>query len=723
MYARRLAATLGLALLAATSLVGCELFFPPPRADAGPIDAPDPAFPWRLGTVARGPHAPGTWLSFPVDEVTGSPDAVYLWVLEDDVAFPIRGRSSRLPPLPMPAWSEDDAGPEDAGLDAGTDAGLDGGAPRSFTYAAPLPIVRPGVYHLALGTVDAPMTRPAEVEVVVGTPRLSQAEAADALGAGLAGLTADVGSALHSDDPDWQRLVTDGGLAETLTAFDGMADDLDGLASLAREQYLALPADAEPGMQELLWNSGLLASLAARASGVSMLTFGGTLLDSAVARSPFQALLFSIDALSMLLATFGIVCDVVTIVGALVTLPAGGEGALVGVAPKIVIAILRVVIDGIIPTDLASFVEVQSSSVVFETEGSMVAPWGIFAPQNRMTGAVFRSFEDVVLAVVEAVLPGGDLAERGLRPAARAAGEYVLTHLPGFIADFLFQRVDFIPRLELLLPVDMGFYNIQLSQVVALHPVFAPIAAPIALLYDPELVSPFTATFARSGGRVTTTYDTRSVGFADVPFMTTAPTERVPAQLSTRGFAFASSGPEALDIQIVQIPLPVAVDARIRILRVQQAPDPADRSQRLSDEDFIDLDVQSGTGTTRIIRADTTRARLVTLLVNDLAGGRPDDTVFTVLVNGVPAATSVVITDGGVATVPLPLEPSMNEIQVLTQAGHTAIGCGPSGTDHICLELELVETDNENHRLALYGPVGVSRTFRVWTPPEFPAGM
>jgi len=708
--ARKLASLFFVVSIAAVA-PACDLFFPASRTDAGPIDAPDVSFPWRLGTVNRGPHAPGTWLHFPVEGVTVPASEVYLWVIEEDLAFPMRTTYAGVAPFTPQAVSEEDAGPPDAGQDAGGDAG----SSASYLFVAPLPIVRAGVFHLAVGTVDAPMTRRVEVEVRLSGETMTQAEAADAIGAGLAGLTADVGQALHSEDPEWQALVADAEMAEVLTAFDGMADDLDDLAALAREEYLALPTEVEPGLQEFLSTSGMLDALAARASGVSMLTFGGGPLDSAVLRSPFQALLFTLDALSLLLATFGIVCDVAAILGAVLTAPVGAEGAVIGIAPKILVAVLRVIIDNVVPTDLTQLFEIQSSRVVYETEGSMVAPWGVFAPQNRMAGSVFRSFEDIVLVLIEAVAPGG--SGRGARVAVERAGEYVLTHLPGLGADFMFQRID-IPHIELAMPVDMGFYNIQLSQILRLNPALIPLAEAVAAIHDPEIVTPYSGSFPRDG-RVNTAYDTFSVGFTDIDWRSASPTERTPSVLSARAFAFASDGREAFNVQLVQFPLPYTVEAT-RFFQVQQAPDPADRNARISDEDFIVLDVNLvGGGTTRIVRPSTTTTRVHPLWIDDLAGGRPDQTVVDVLVNGTVQFASAVVPDGTVLQLPLTLQPGVNEVRVVATSGHT-IGCGPSSTDPVCLEITFPEADNVNLRYVAYGSVGVSRDVRVWTPPTFP---
>lgn len=698
---------------------GCDLFGgrrPGDDADIDRDDAQGTTFEWTLGPVSRGAHRPGTWLTLPVDGVTVPRSEVYLWVVEDQLAYPLRTLRSAVPALAPVSFGETDGGV--LLDDAGRPVPPDGGLAASYTFAAPLPIVRPGVFHLAIGTSERPMTRAAEVEVALGGAAMTQAEAADAIGVGLGGITADVGELLHSDDPEWQALAADGSLADTIASFAAITEDLDEAAADARTQYLALGPDVEPGMQELMWNSGVLSLLAGRASGTSMLTFGGSALDSAVVRSPLQGLLFTLDALSMLLAVFGIACDVIAIVGALVTAPAGGEGALIGVAPKIVSAVLRVVIDNVVPTDLTRIFEVQRSRVVYETEGSMVAPWGVFAPQNRNAGANVRSLEDLVLALVEAVSPV-DPPMRGVRAALEEIREYVLTHLPGLGFDAWLMRIDAIPHVELALPVDMGFYNVQLSQVLRLNPFFVPLAEAVSVIHDPELISPFGVTFARGGGRVTTAYDTRSVGLTDVPFTTSAPTEQLPALLSVQGFAFASEGPEALDAQIIQIPLPYTTNTNA-FLRVQQAPDPADRNARVSDEDFIVLDVNLvGGGTTRVVRPSTSPVRVHPLTIDDLAGGRFDQTQLDVYVNGTLQHPGSIVPDGTVLTLPLTLEPGVNEIRIVSTAGH-AIGCGPSSTDAVCLEMTFPEADNVNTRYVLYGAVGAERSYRVWTPPVFP---
>jgi hypothetical protein len=548
---------------------------------------------------------------------------------------------------------------------------------------------------------------------VLGGATMTQTEAADALALGLDGLVTDVDDLLHTVDPDWQSVAADPQLADTLGAFEAITEDLDEAGATAREQYLALGADVEPGVQELLWNSGVLSTLAARASGVSMLTFGGGMLDTAIVRSPLQGVLFTLDAISMLLAVFGIACDVIAIVGTIITLPAGGEGGLVGLAPKMVAAVLRVIIDNVVPSDLLRIFDVHRSRVVYGTEGSMVVPWGVFAPQNRTAGANARSLEDIVLAMMP-ISP-----TVGLREFLEELAEYLVTHLPGVGIDAWLNRIAAIPHIEIAIPVDMGFYNIQLSQVLRLNPAFVGLAAGVEALYDPEIVRPYTASFARSGGRVTVGYDTRSVGFTDLSWPSAAPSARTAALLEIQGFAFASTGPEALDVQLVQIPLPYASNARA-FFQVQQAPDPADRSARISDEDFIVLDVNLvGGGTTRVVRPSTTSLRVHPLTIDDLAGGRFDQAQVNVYVNGALQHPGSIVPGATVLTLPLMLEPGVNEIRVVATDGHD-IGCGPSGTDAVCLEMTFAEADNVNVRYVLYGAEGSERTYRVWTPPLFP---
>ncbi|MBN8614643.1 MAG: hypothetical protein J0L92_28850 [Deltaproteobacteria bacterium] len=714
--ARDRASKLAIVFFSALAIVvasGCDLFGganPDGGPDSEPADAMQRPALWTLGPVNRGAHHPGTWLTFAVDGIDAPADDVYLWVIEDRSAFPLRAARSRVVPIEPGLVSDDDAGALD---DAGRPIPPDGGVYRSSTFALPLPIVRAGVFHLAVGTAEGPMTREAEVEVVLGGATMTQTEAADALALGLDGLVTDIGDLLHTVDPDWQTVAAEPQLADTIGAFAAITEGLDEAGATAREQYLALGPDVEPGVQELLWNSGVLSTLAARASGVSMWTFGSGMLDSAIARSPFQGVLFTLDAISMLLAVFGIACDVIAIVGTIITLPAGGEGGLVGLAPKMVAAVLRVIIDNVVPSDLLRIFEVHRSHVVYGTEGSMVVPWGVFAPQNRTAGANARSLEDIVLAMMP-ISP-----TVGLRELLEELAEYLVTHLPGVGIDAWLNRIPSIPRVEIAIPVDMGFYNIQLSQVLRLNPAFVGLAAGAEVLYDPELVQPYTASFARSGGRVTVAYDTRSVGFTDLSWPSAAPSARTAALLEIQAFAFASTGPEALDVQLVQIPLPYASNARA-FFQVQQAPDPADRSARISDEDFIVLDVNLvGGGTTRVVRPSTTSLRVHPLTIDDLAGGRFDQTQVNVYVNGALQHPGQIVPDATVLTLPLTLEPGVNEIRVVVTDGHD-IGCGPSGTDAVCLEMTFAEADNVNVRYVLYGAEGSERTYRVWTPPLFP---
>jgi hypothetical protein len=661
--------------------------------------------------VNRGPHGPGTWLAFPVDGVTGPLEEVYLWVIEEDYGVPFHAHRRALPPRPDVEVEED--------LDAGRprDGGplTDGGVLRSYVFTSPLPIVRAGVFHLAVGNSEGPLTRPVEVEVVVSEVPIARQEAADALALGLTGIGEDISTLLHDDDPEWQAMLGEEGVTATVGDFDAATSDVAALAAISRDQYMALPTDIEPGVRELLWRSGMLESLATRASGITTLRFGGQ-LESAVVRSPFQALLFTLDTLSALLSTLALVADVVTVVLAVVTLPAGGEGALVGMAAKVVCAFFRAVVDTFLPTDPVEIFEIQSSGVVFETEGSMVAPWARWAPQNLRVGSVFRSLLEVVTIVVSEAIPGP--GQPGARAALRRFAEFILTSVPGLAIDGVLAGMP--PHIELALPLDMGFYNITLSQIVVLNPVFLPLAPAIHLIYDPELVSPYDVVARTSGARATANYDTRSVGVTDIVYATAAPSEQVGAIVRVRAFGFGTDGASVGGAQIIQFPFPYTIDASTRFMRVQQAPDPANPSQRISDEDFIMLDVNLvGGGTSRIVRPSTTSLRVYPLVLDDLAGGRPDVTQVDILVGGFPQYSGFILPDGNPVQVPLMLFPGLNEIRIVSTAGHS-IGCGPAGADDICLEIELPEADNLNHRVVLYGDVGAIRDFRIWTPPLFP---
>jgi hypothetical protein len=699
--------------------VGCDLFTGTRPVDAGPVDvgavdAFDPSAPWSLAPIARGPHGPGTWLRFVVDGVDVPASELSLWVIEDDLDIPIVARRRVLDDPPVVGVDEEgelDAASPDAGGDAGVGR-------QRYELAAPLPIVRPGIYHLAIGTADGPRTAPVEVEVVLRAPPLSREEAAAAMAEGLDGLAQDVVSAVRLDDPEWQAVIADQGAAETIDHIDTTVGRLTEASALVREAYMDVPADLEPGVRELLWNAGFLQGLALRASGVSMLTFGGGPLESALARSPLQGMLFTLDVASMLLATFSLVCDVATIVLAALTIEAGGAGGLLGVASKIVCATLRVLIDNIMPTDPTTVVEVQHSILWFHERGTMVVPWVTFEPQNRRLGAMARSFEDLVLIVLAESVPGGGAGLRArLVAVMREIGNQLLVRLSGLGADLLFRPE--LPAIEVTLPLDLGFYNVTLSQVLTVNPYFIPLSALLSLTYDPEVVSPFSVTAARGGGRVLTDYSLRAVAVTGLAYRSLSLREQIGALVQIRAFAFTSAGPMVGETQIVQLPWPYTLDTQTRFFRVQRGANPEDRSQTTSDEDFIVLDRPVAGGTRRFVTDDSPEARPMVLHLRDQIDFVGPSGV-NVLVNGELAYPAVMLMGSRTIPLVLNLRPGLNEIDIQTIAGHEDIRCGPAESDAICITVEFPEADNLNHIAYIYGETGTVRHLRVWTPPIVP---
>jgi hypothetical protein len=107
---------------------GCDLFGGRRSGDADVArgNAQSATFEWTLGPVNRGAHRLGTWLTLPVDGVTVPRSEVYLWVVEDQVAFPLRAVRSGVPALEPVSFSETDGGVlfDDAGRPIPPDGGF-----------------------------------------------------------------------------------------------------------------------------------------------------------------------------------------------------------------------------------------------------------------------------------------------------------------------------------------------------------------------------------------------------------------------------------------------------------------------------------------------------------------------------------------------------------------------------------------------------------------------
>lgn len=705
-------------------LGGCELFSSGPgdgggTRDAGASDA-GPEARWVLGPIARA-WEPGQWMALEVENVDVAPEDAALWVLEDDTFFPIFARRRLLPPRPELELSEDDvdAGTPAGALDAGTpDAGSE---PATYTFITPVPILREGVFHVAVGTAERPLTRAAEIEVRVPEAPLSREQAGDAMAAGIVGMHAEVDVLLRSEDADWQAFVDASGGRDAITGLSALSADFAAIGDVVREQYMAFPLETEPALRTFLWNTGLLQTFAMYAAGPSTFFPRDSIsLTAALVRSPLQGTLFKLDVVGMALGVFGIACDITAIVGAAATSPTGGLGALLGLGPKVAIAALRVILDSFVPTDIDRILEVQTSRRVFEGEGFMVVPWAVFRPQNTTAGGAVRSFEDLALAAIEATVPGPAVSRsEQVRRALRATWQYIRTRLPGLGLDAFFSRVEWrTPRLAL--PLDLGFYEITLADVVVLAPGLSPLGLVLRLLGDPAAFAPITLTTLSRAGDPSTAFDygRRSMSIEDVTWPGAAPVERTPGALLVSAFSFGTEGGTIGGAQIVQLPFPYVVDRSTPRLTIQSIPTPGDPSEQLADEDFIILDVDLGGGSQRRwLMQDTTEVRTYPVILNDQASGiSPQRPEFLVLVNGMPQYTGP-----GDVTVSLAFVPGVNELTITALSGHTLTGLRCEGDRPVCLTLRVPDADNPNTLAYLRGEVGATRTFRVWTPPLLPS--
>ena len=642
----------------------------------------DGSFDWLIDAPEGDQLAPGTWLSVGVDGVDVDPTELRLWI--DDVPFvPIRLVTRDLP------------------------------AGQAF-LRMPLPVLEARPVRIAVGTETEIKTVEVEYQVVIPTPRLSQDEAAAALASGLRGVVAETRRPFE-EDPAVAKVLDEKLGAANVDGVLALFDDLGLVADQVAADYAALPADQEPAYQAFLDNSGLLPFFEDTAS-LSMIPLAARpeVIDIRDRLThPTARALFYLDATSASLAA---ISDVVTLVNIASLLGPGTQAfAPIGIGAKIIIAVVRGVIDAWVPTDLVAL-DGQVQPVMFQDEGSEWVYWGRFEPQNGFLGGQLTVFEQVSSIVISEGLVPKTLGTP-LEAVIRDIMTRIIRIIPNYPARMAELHSGFHDQrlFPIKLMVNMQAYDLTVGDLSVLVPMFGYVARNLSYLVDFEVISPFEVTAAEPSwaedAEFFMDYASDAAEVEDIDFPAGAD-PRATLTIEASGYRFKNHY-----LLLANPPWPEFISTT-DTTQVRRAPNPLDPNDVLSDEAFLvdslvpDLDGSSG----EPVLDGTQLERKARVELRDLRdatfGG---ETRVDIFVNGQLYAANRQVTPAGEQLV-LNLQPDLNTVIIRVVASHVVAG---DDGRHSAIAFGVIDARNADKSKGIYLDTGGSVELKIYTPPRF----
>jgi hypothetical protein len=643
----------------------------------------DRSYDWLIDAPEGDQLVPGQWLNIGVDDVDIDPTQLRLWV--DDVPFvPIRLVTRDLP---------------------------EGQA----ILRMPLPVLEARAVRLAVGTETEIKTAKVEYDVVIPTPRLSREEAASAMSRGFRGMVLETRRAFE-EDPDVARVFEEKLGAANVAGILDVMDQLGPVADQVGAYYAALPADLEPGYQAFLDNSGLLPFLEGVAS-LQMIPLVArpdvvTLEDRLTHKT--ARVLYYLDATS---ATLAALSDVVALLNIAALLGPGTQAlAPVGVTGKIVIAVLRAIIDSWIPTDLVKL-DGQVQPILFQGESSEWVYWGNFEPQNGFIGGQLTVWEQITSIVIS----------EGLLPKQFG------TPLEAVVRDLMTRVIRLFPNLparmaelnsgfhdshiaEWKIMVNMQAYDLTLGDLSSMVPMFGILLREISFLIDFELLSPFDVTAAdpswAEDAEFSMDYAQDSATVSDVDFPAgTDP--RANLTIEAEGYRFKNHY-----LLLANPPWPEFVTTT-DTTQARRAPISGEPNDVLSDEAYlVDSLVPNADGSKSepILDNGTRGERTVRVTVRNLRGESfGGETRIDIVVNGQLFTANRLVTSAGEQLV-LNLQPDRNTVVIRVVQGHVTPG---DDGRHAAIVFGVPDARNADKAKGMYLDPGGSLELAIYTPPRF----
>ncbi len=676
---------------------------PPPKLIEGEwtLEQPDPYV-----------VEPGMRYQLVVTGLTVDPADVVVW-LEDDVPLAPQG-------MRIIEEGDDDTTFEDDTL--------------AFDHF--VPFVTPGSHHVSLGTADRAFTGKALLYVVIPERRLPREAVASVLESGMHRTIGSVRSrTVEAQAPEVKAVATSYLGSEGMTALADVLDGADAIADSFSEDYAKLDSTTERAVQSMLYHTGVLHwaepkldEIYGLGPGVSSAGGIGTVGSALNVTGPFDSQrhlihqsYFEMDLTSVISATVGETLGFVEIAFAITGVGAPVSAAVTVV--NVVNAVVQIIIDNFLPTDLVS-VEAQDQREVFDGEPAGWVYWGTFQPENGSGDPL--SIDTLVAELISAVVPGGDGVKKISRikevrrlavKAFTAVFGTIMARAGVSIADKL-KILETTPPVPVKMVVNMQAYSFKLSDVLEKIPVINALANSLKHVVDLEFSSSTELDLSSAPNWAQNAsldfdyaHDTVTVSGVTWPAGTSEVNVGVVATLFAYKTKETAWGflryPGFEEVKLSHAPV-----------KVRKSPDPQDFNQDKRDQDFIVLDVYSPQDlggnpiATEFLETNTEPKRMLRLTISDLLANPADTASYSVIVKGTPQFQNVPFVP---QTQPLPLEltPGRNDItivaetdhlQTLTHGKHLKIGVGvPSLATHTLKEFWL--------------DAGETYTIHVWVPP------
>jgi hypothetical protein len=653
--------------------------------------APDGQVPgaWQLEAPASTDLEPGSPLRLTVTGVDLPLADVHLWV--DDVAW-----------VPLHALPHADG--------------------VSWQFIHPMPVLAAGRYSVALGTELERKTASLAIDVTIPPRRNTRSQAAQIVSGGLQALVDEVQRQLMPEGrPEVHEAFED---VLTPNLYAGIAAafaEVGEYAATIEAEYLALPEAEEVAFQAFLFNTGLLPmfeELMLLGVSPAFAPSNGIITIDDRMNHLFARALWTLDGTGTALAS---IADVVTVAN-VVALLTGGAGLSVALPAKIAIAIVRVIIDSLLPTDLRS-VEVHGQPRIYPIESSRWIFWGTFEPQNGAAGTVVSVLDQTIGLVLGESTKAVSLAASQRKALIDTLGRDVLSRLTRFGFPNAIKIGDYVGELlstdkgrlwRVKTIVNMQAYNLTVGDLALLNPVLGVMLRFLSTFLDWELVSPFTYQ-GMSGFNDDATWNFDYATDAARVTGTTFPSSGVQeAQATLRTSFYRFKNQYLLFVNLPWLDFgEVEYDFSIRSRPY------ADYNERTADEYFVQVAFEPRTANPSEdwSREATTRRRTISMSMDDLIASIGETAQVALVLNGLNLGLFNVPDPRGIFH--LEAKPGLNTLTITGVTGHT-LRHSVSGK-HIAIELALPFVDNKNKKKPLPMEPGESYTLHVWTPPAFPA--
>ncbi len=622
------------------------------------------------------------------------------YVVEPGMRFELVVTGLSVDPSEVVVWLENDVPLYPYAMRVLEDGGDDSTfADDKLAFDQFVPYVTAGSHYVRLGTLDKPFTGEALLHVVIPERRLARQAVVDVMESGMHRTIAGLRKrTVGSKDENVKGLAESYLGSAGFSALSEVLDGADAIADTFGDDYAKLDDTTEKAVQSMLYHTGVLHWAEPRldeiyglsggpTSGLSHASGIGSTSQALKVTGPFDSArhlvhqsYFEMDLTAAIAAANGEALGIVEIAFAVTGVGAPVSAAVAVV--NVVNALVQVIIDNFLPTDLVS-VEAHDQRSVFDGEPVGWVYWGTFQPENGSGDPL--SIDTLVAEVISAAIPGGKGVKQiaKLKEVKRKAIEgfkavfgTILARAGVSIADKL-KLLEATPPVPVKMALNMQAYSFKLSDVLEKIPVLSVLANGLKRLVDLEFskaaeLDTSTAPAWASGATLEFDYSKDTITISGISWP--AGTSEVDLGMNATLFAYKTK--EKL-WGFVRYPGFDEVKISHAPVKVREKTDPKNFNEDKTDEDFIVLDVYSPQDPggkpikTDYVESDTEKKRVMNLKISDLLANPSDVASYSVMVNGtqqVPDTPFVPQTQD----VTLELKPGRNSVTIVAETEHQA---------------------------------------------------